>query len=329
MDYINSAQNTLTSGVQSLGQTIDTAKASVSTTMNDFSSKNVLNASSDFLAANSLIAKFVFIILILIAFMILFSLGTAFLSYMVSPTKTPRFVTGVRSGSRFKQIAQDPTAGGAQVVFRSNNQESGIEFTWELWLKVDSLRARSSSANVNKDDYSHIFHKGNQQYLELGTSDTGIAKTNNGPGLYLLNDSSGVATISFFQNVVSPTDGSQLSDKQLKIKNIPLGKWFHLALRLKNRVLDAYVNGQIAARTIFKEIPKQNYDDVYLCDGLYGGFPGSICDLRYFDRALSVFEINSIVSRGPNLAMNDDLEGDPGEYDYLSSTWYNNLWKSS
>ena len=327
MDYINSAQNTLSTGVQSLGQSIDSAKASVSTTMNDFSSKNVLNASSDFLAANSLIAKFVFIILLLIVFMILFSLGTAFISYMVSPTKTPRFVTGVRSGSRFKQIAQDPNAGGAQVVFRSNNQESGIEFTWELWLKVDGLRTKAANAG-NNNDYSHIFHKGNQQYIESG-SNMGVAKTNNGPGLYLLNDASSVGVISFFQNVVSPTGGSQLSDKQLNINNIPLGKWFHLALRLKNRVLDAYVNGQIAARTIFKEIPKQNYDDVYLCDGIYGGFPGSICDLRYFDRALSVFEINSIVSRGPNLAMNDDTEGDPGEYDYLSSTWYNNLWKST
>ena len=42
MDYVNSATNTLTAGVQSLGQGIQNAKTSVATGLGEFSSKNVI-----------------------------------------------------------------------------------------------------------------------------------------------------------------------------------------------------------------------------------------------------------------------------------------------
>lgn len=325
MEYINSATNTLTSGAQSLGQGLDSAKGSLTEGMNAFSSVNMVNASSEFLAANSMIAKFVFIIFVLFLFMILFSLGSAFIAYLLSPPRNPRLVRGKRGGSRLKVIPQDPNVADSQIILRSNNEASGIEYTWETWLRIDQVSGKTQAAGSNHE-YDHIFHKGNANEIQsaLNTADIGLASVNNSPGLYVRRAEN---TLLFIQDVVSPTNGQQLPRKQLEVKNVPLNKWFHVALRLKNRVLDAYVNGQITARTIFKEVPKQNFDDVYIC--AFGGFKGEIADLRYFDRALTVFEINSIVSRGPNLAMSDDSEGDPGEYDYLSSLWYNNMWKNS
>lgn len=323
MDYINSAKDTLSSGVQNLTQGIDATKQSVGSTLETFSSKNMIDASGEFLAANSMIAKFVFMIFVLVIFMVLFSLGSGLIAYLMSPTKTPRLVTGKRGGGRTKTITQDPRSADSLIIYRSNNASSGIEFTWELWLRIDAIRPKSFNSQTN--EYDHVFHKGNLEFISgQGAANIGIANVNNGPGLYVRR---GENSLFFVMNVVSPSGGLQLSDKELEINNVPLGKWFHVALRLQNRVLDVYVNGVIAARVTFAEVPKQNYDDVHIAAN--GGFIGELADLRYFDRALSVFEINSIVNRGPNLAMSDDMEGDPGEYDYLSSLWYNSIWKKS
>lgn len=324
MDYINSAKDTLTSGVQNLSQGLDTAKQSVGSSLDAFSSKNMIDASGEFLAANSMIAKFVFIIFVLVIFMVLFSLGSALIAYLLSPSRNPQLVTGKRGGGRQKTISQDPRSKESQIIYRSNNASSGIEFTWSIWLRIDGVRTKTYE-NSNNNEYDHVFHKGNLNFISAAdAANVGVASVNNGPGLYVQR---GENNLLFIMNVVSPTGGVQLPDKELEIKNIPLAKWFHVALRLQNRVLDAYVNGVISNRVTFAEVPKQNFDDVHIATN--GGFLGELSDLRYFDRALSVFELNSIVSRGPNLVMSDDTDGNPGEYDYLSSLWYNSIWKTS
>jgi hypothetical protein len=321
MDYINSASNTLTSGVQNLSQGLDSAKQSVGSSLDSFSSKNMIDASGEFLMANSMIAKFVFIIFVLVIFMVLFSLGSALIGYLLSPTRTPQLVTGRRGGGLQKTITQDPRNKDSQIIYRSNNATSGIEFTWSIWLRIDGIRPKTGQLA----EYDHIFHKGDMQFISgANTNNVGVAMVNNGPGLYVRR---GTNDLLFVMNVVSPVNGVQMGDKELEITNIPLAKWFHVCLRLQNRVLDAYVNGVIANRVTFGEVPKQNFDDVHIASN--GGFIGELSDLRYFDRALSVFEINSIVSRGPNLVMTDGTDGDPGEYDYLSSLWYNSIWKKS
>jgi hypothetical protein len=60
-----------------------------------------------------------------------------------------------------------------------------------------------------------------------------------------------------------------------------------------------YVNGTITSRTKFTAVPKQNYNDVQICQN--GGFEGNLSNLRYFSHALSAFEINNIVKGGPSL----------------------------
>jgi hypothetical protein len=324
MDYINSAKDTLTSGVQNLSQGLDNAKQSVGSSIDAFSSKSMIDASGEFLAANSMIAKFVFIIFVLVIFMVLFSLGSALIAYLLSPTRTPQLVTGKRGGGRQKTISQDPRNKESQIIYRSNNAASGIEFTWSIWLRIDGVRPKINTKSAS-NEYDHIFHKGDMNFISgADTVNVGLSMVNNGPGMYVRRASN---DLLFIMNVVSPVNGTQLPDKELEIKNIPLAKWFHVSLRLQNRVLDAYVNGVIANRVTFAEVPKQNFDDVHIASN--GGFLGELADLRYFDRSLSVFELNSIVNRGPNLAMSDDSDGNPGEYDYLSSLWYNSIWKTS
>jgi hypothetical protein len=68
------------------------------------------------------------------------------------------------------------------------------------------------------------------------------------------------------------------------------------------------------------EVPKQNYDDVHV--GKNGGFNGSLSNLRYYDYALSAFDINALVNYGPNLTPSS-LDAKPNNvYDYLGLGWY-------
>jgi hypothetical protein len=108
-----------------------------------------------------------------------------------------------------------------------------------------------------------------------------------------------------------------------------LKKWFNVIIRLQNKVVDAYVNGTIVKRMAFEiSIPKQNYDPVHICKA--GGFAGSLSNLRYYDHALSVFEINNLIANGPNLTSSSLATNSANQiYDYLSSTWYESQWSKS
>jgi hypothetical protein len=69
-------------------------------------------------------------------------------------------------------------------------------------------------------------------------------------------------------------------------------------MRVENTLMDVYVNGTITS-TKFTAVPKQNYNDVQICQN--GGFEGNLSNLR-FSHALSAFEINNIVVRAVRLS---------------------------
>jgi len=315
-DYLNSAKNAVPSaipGVEAVGNTVSNAASSIKNAAEsataDFSSASVVGASSEFLNSNSIIAKFVFLILALIVFLFLLNLGVSLVSYLTNPSRTPYLIWGMKSGGDYTVIAQDPASGNG-ITYRSNNQASGAEFTWSAWLKFDSIPAAGS--------YKAIFVKGNDAY-----GNDGIATVNNGPGLYIIGsnepgDNSRHATLHYVMDVVSPLGGTQVATKTADIPNIPIGKWVHIAIRLQNKALDCYVNGVVTTRVSFDDyIPKQNYDNVVYAGN--GGFPGAISNLRYYDRALSVFELNSIVYYGPNLSA---ASGSTNYTGYLGRSWY-------
>lgn len=284
---------------------ISNIKESIGSAVQDFSSKSVGDSSTDFLQSNSLIAKFVFLILVLIIFMILLNLGIYLISYFLLPTRNPYVVKGLIDGGKKMVITQDPKLGKSVTVYRSKNEDRGAEFTWTCWLKIDSLQAGSAS------EYQHIFSKGGViQTTEKAKFDV------NGPGVYLksVSDGSGEGSI---QILMDSTDGST---QKIDIDGIPINRWFNIAIRLQNKIVDVYINGAIAKRLAFSSLPKQNYGDIYICQNK--GFTGSLSDLRYFDSALNVFDLTNIAMAGPNLTRAEPPLED-NTFDYLSTDWYN------
>jgi hypothetical protein len=307
-------------GLASAQQSIGEIKNNVNSTLNEFSSASAMNASSEFLNSNSIVAKFAFLLLLLVVFMGLLKIGMMIIAYLFSPAKQPYLVKGLLQGSMPVTIRQNPADANSIVIYRSNNQSGGIEFTWTTWLNVSSL-------STTRYKHSHIFNKGNNTYFDATSSNAttgGVATVNNSPGVYIDTDNNGYSTLRVIilmdvLKIVS-TDGSPAEQIKLTV-DIPMGQWFHLAIRVQNYNLDCYLNGVISDSVSFGDyVPKQNYDDVHI--NQEGGFNGSLSNLRYYDYALTANDINAIVKYGPNLTPSS-LDNKPNNsYDYISTGWY-------
>lgn len=323
--------------MNSINESIDEAKTGVSQSLQDFSNKSIVDASSEFLNSNSLLAKFAFIFLVFIVFMIILKIAIAIMGFFLSPSRSPYVIKGKINGSEFVEISQDPKREDSIPILKSNDRHRGIEFTWSSWLFMNDTQELSK--------FSPIFIKGNNN------KDSRELYLTNGPGVYVKQDLSGGfehqtihilmdhvdslavsnkgASMTDTTNAANTVTNTTVVDTQLDagrdhivIDNIPIKKWFHLAIRLQNMIMDVYVNGTIVKRHNMDKIPKQNYQNI-----LAGvDFRGSLADLRYFDRALNVFEINNIVMFGPNTRPSDrsvDSSSRSGNFSYLSSMWYN------
>lgn len=306
-------------GVENVNQTVENTKEKVNTVLDDFSSKATMDAGSDYLNSNSIIAKFAFIILVLILFVFLFNLGVQLISYFTSPPKSPYIISGVISGSNGRVITQDPKSSSSITIQRSNNNKTGIEFTWSVWLYV-------SDVNTSGRKYTHVFNKGDSSWRM-----DGLSSVNNAPGLYLIESDSPDNNSEIGLHVVMDTENvdniPENSKQVLHINTIPLQKWFNVCICLRNVVMDVYINGVNSGRAIMPYVPRQNYNDINVCQN--GGFAGSLSDLRYYDHALSIFEINRLIMKGPNLTQSDAMsEGTTYSKgtNYVSNLWYTSKW---
>lgn len=302
----NAVKTGITSSLSNVSSGVSDIQSSVQNTLGEFSSKNIVNGSKEFLQSNSIVAKFVFLVLILILFVILFNIGMVLIGYFTTPSSSPYIVKGMISGTNTVVVPQDPKNAISSTVMRSNNRPTGIEFTWSVWLLVTDV-------NPGKT-YSNVFNKGNANY-DGSMNGVGLASIANGPGVYLEKDPT-TNTIDLFVLMDTTED-----TESILVQDIPINKWFNLMIRMQNKILDIYVNGTISNRSIFENVPKQNYYDINVCGN--GGFQGNLSDLKYFDHALIASEIHKVNKVGPNTSTSSLALSSGGKgANYISSLWY-------
>jgi hypothetical protein len=273
--------------------------------MNSFASNSYVQGSKDFLDSNSLVAKFAFLILVLILFIMLLRFGATLLAWFFAPSRNPILIDGMVDAKQMVRITQDPSITGSKPIMRSINNSDGLEFTWSVWIYVDDF-------TYKQDEYKHVFHKGNDD-INVTTPPIGMNFPNNGPGLYITPKTN---------NLVVIMNSFDKINEEVIVKDLPLNKWVNVIIRVSNqKQLDVYINGTLTKRHLLKGIPKQNYGDVYA--SMNGGFSGYTSSLRYFDYAIGTNYIQSIIDSGPNMKMKDNniLQGKPP---YLSTRWYFN-----
>ena len=275
---------------------------------NAASSSGVAKGMKEFLETNSLVARFAFIMLVLLVFIILLRFGIWALMTVTTIKQGHRLlIDGMLPGDNQAIIDQDPGIKGSETIYRSRNQRGGIEFTWALWIFLNQIKPRTS--------YAHIFSKGNGDEYARGQSNggNGMMSPLNAPGLYLTpNKNEIVILMNTFDKI----------QEEVIIKDIPVNKWVCIIIRVKDKTMDVFINGIVTKTVTFRTPPRQNYEDVRVHASAGGeGFPGYTSNLEYWNYALGTGAINSIVAKGPNtkLAAQNGLNSkDP----YLSSKWY-------
>ena len=274
-----------------------------SNNFNQFSSNRNVSGSSDFLRSNSLIAKFAFLLLVIVLFVMALRLGTSLLAWIFSPTPNPILIDGMVDAKQMLVITQDPSVKGSQPIMRSVNDVQGMEFTWSVWMYVDDFVYK-------QNEYKHVFHKGNDD-INVSKPPIGLNYPNNAPGLYITPTTNNLVVIMNTFDTIN---------EEILIKDLPLNKWVNVIIRLNNQhQLDIYINGTLTKRHMLKGVAKQNYGDVYV--SMNGGFSGYTSELRYFEEAIGTNKIQQIVNNGPNMKMNstDLTQSKPH---YLSTRWY-------
>jgi hypothetical protein len=284
--------------------------------LEQFSSNQYVQGSKQFLQSNSIVAKFAFLILVLLLFMMLLSLGSFILKYVFAPKRDPILINGMINSKQMMIIPQDPSKKGAKPIYRSNNKREGLEFTWSVWINIDDY-----SYKIN--DFKHVFHKGNNNIAsnDTGNGVGGINFPNNSPGLYITPLDIDKKNGNTAGLLIKMNSFNQI-DEDVTIGNIPLHKWVSVIIRVtKQSQMDVYINGTLVKRHMMAGVPKQNYGDVYA--SLNGGFSGNTSDLRYFEKALGTSKIQAIVNKGPNTNLITGANmGDKIPNKYISTRWY-------
>jgi len=133
---------------------------------------------------------------------------------------------------------QNPES-GYPLLEPSRDEREGTEFTYSCFLSV-----QPETFTGEKGAFKHVFHKGSVNVFPLMS-----------PGVFFKADTN---TLRVYMNTTMNWNN------YVDIPNIPLKKWFHLAVMVKGRSLDVYINGNLANRLTFSDIPKLNYGSFYL-----------------------------------------------------------------
>lgn len=89
------------------------------------------------------------------------------------------------------------------------------------------------------------------------------------------------------------------SKETIKLDNIPFKRWFHLAIIVRNKEIDVYVNGNLYDTFKLKGVIKQNHNDLLF------GFSDNInsdtlhstvmSDFRYFNYAIPYYRLDNLL----------------------------------
>ena len=175
----------------------------------------------------------------------------------------------------------------------SVNEPTGIEFSYSFYLYI------APSTLDNNSGIKHIMHKGNPSPWPLM-----------GPGVFFEPSTNTLRV--FMKTYANPYTFC-------KVSNFPVNKWAHVVLNCYKKGLDVYVNGSLGSRIPFiNTIPYQNYSDIYVFSSavvhtsakaitdtggdfnVTGPITGQLSSLKYASYALSVSEIQALLSKGPS-----------------------------
>ena len=202
----------------------------------------------------------------------------------------------------------------AQPILPSDNEKTGIEFSYSFYLLVNE------NTFEGQDTLHNVFYKGysnNPWPLQS-------------PGVYIRGN---VNTMRIFVNSYKEPFS------HIDIENIPVGKWFHVVLNYQNSALEVHVNGRLAKKQAYSDsLPYLNYENITIFSNnvttinrpnanpnsirFNGSIYGKLSNLIYTRYALSYNEIQKLLKKGPSTITKSPMATETPPY-FADSWWVN------
>jgi len=268
--------------------------------------ESVLGTVYNWVLSDSVVAQLIQVaVLIFVVYTVLVA-GKSFLdAVMTWSNSTQTLLPYLYDG--FQVIYQDPNQDGSVTISPSVNAPSGLEFTYSCFLLLNSRTFQG-----NQQGLRHIFHKGSPSYKPLMC-----------PGVYVSNTDN---TLVVYMNTLNDWQ------ERCEIPSIPIGKFFHFAIVVRNMDMDIYINGNIVTRKRLSAVPRQNFGDVYVFkhEPYTSGTPGDdfkvlgpadgmISVLQYAGYAMNYEQIDRQVRAGPSTKLVSATQNLPP---YLADDWW-------
>jgi hypothetical protein len=244
---------------------------------------------------------------------------------------TVRIPVYMKTGESAKVFTQDPTNSDSVYLPISQNQLTGIEFSYCIFIYI---KDNTFIDNVSPQSWSTIFYKG----YEAGPFPLC------GPGVFASTDRENNPVLRIVMNSYNGWFN------KVDVSQIPVNKWFHLALVMSaNNTLNVYINGNLANKLVLDgTIAYQNYqslnvlpvvrtatitdfDNSRSTDNSLRGIPpgetfvikgpisGFVSNIVYYSYAIGYGEIQANVNAGPSTVMDTSSMAIPP---YLIDTWW-------
>lgn len=234
---------------------------------------------------------FIGLVTLLILCIIAYIVSIILLRKYKNERRNPWIIDGVREAKAPLVLTQDVNSEGSLPILRSDNEDEGIEFTYSFWFIIRDWRYKYG-------EWKHIFHKGNR-----------TSWPNRAPGVWFHKKKNNMRVYMNVHNKV---------DEYVDIDDIPINKWVYTVITIRGRYMDIYINGTLIKRHLLSGIPKQNFNNLYITS--FGGFGGFLGKFRYFNRALSSYEIFENAKHPPSMSTIEIRTDNPP---YLSYRWKN------
>lgn len=204
---------------------------------------------------------------------------------------------GVKNGKNSLVIRQREIRDDKRILRTQSGMNKGLEFTYSVWINITSLEYPSNS------ELRPIFYKSMQKKIENSADIAKHAEADFAPGIFLTKNNT---------LLIMMRTGKDM--KSVSVTNIPIKKWFHLCLIVRQESMDIYVNGQMVQSKRFPTPPLQNDGNLYI--NTQGGFDGSMADIKFFAYGISYDRINKLLQDGPNIRNTCD------EPPYFNHKWW-------
>ena len=232
---------------------------------------------------------------------LVFILGFLFVLYLMKKVYNKLF-KGEKKKYVVSYFNDGKNAKNSPVYFSSpnlNNSGEGGQFTYTIWLYLSDWYSTYGT-------WKTIFRKGNRSKKDLTKW---CSYSDQAPGMYFCDKKNDIRVVM----TTNTEDGIQL--EYCDIHNVPIKKWFFIALVIDNNTMAIYRNCLLERTCVYKGSIKNNNGPLNVTTP--NGYNGMLSNLTYYNSALDPSDIQLICKtrgygkKGGEICSSNNVNSEP------------------